>query len=50
MFLDGARPDDICYGRGRERPAKDAKVVPLNIEKKVFRGHRITGYRLKRAA
>ena len=35
---------------GVEKPTKDAKVVPLNIEKKVFEGPRITGYRLKRAA
>ena len=50
MFLDGARPDDVYRGDGFDRPAKDAKVVPLNIEKKVFQGPRIIGYRLKQAA
>ena len=50
MYLDGARPDDVYQGVGVEKPTKDAKVVPLNIEKKVFEGPRITGYRLKQAA
>ena len=50
MYLDGARPDDVYRGNPMEKPGRDSKVVPLNIEKKVFRGPRITGYRLKRAA
>ena len=50
MTLNGFRPDD-CYQRDLPEPVPhDAKVVPLNIEKKVFKETRVVGYRLKKAA
>ena len=50
MLLQGFRPDDY-YRRDIPEPIpKDAKTVPLNIEKRKFKDTRITGYRLKQAA
>jgi transposase InsO family protein len=49
MTLDGARPDDF-YGRDRpEAVPKNAKVVPLQIERRHFAEARVTGFRLPRA-
>ena len=50
MTLDGVRPDDVYYGTKPEKPKRDAKTVPYNIEQYFFRETRITGYRLKEAA
>jgi putative transposase len=50
MTLDGLRPDDLYYGRETEKPSRDAKTVPSNIERQIFQETRITGYRLKSAA
>jgi hypothetical protein len=32
MTLDGLRPDDVYYDRKPEKPARDSKTVPTNIE------------------
>jgi len=50
MTLDGLRPDDIYYGKKPEKPKRDAKTVPCNIEQHLFRETRVTGYRLKDVA
>jgi transposase InsO family protein len=50
MTLDGARPDDVYSGDEFRRPDRDKKKVPRNIERRVFRATRVTGYRLKEAA
>jgi transposase InsO family protein len=50
MRLDGARPDDVYNGKEIQRPACDAKTVPRNIERRVFRATHVTGYRLREAA
>ncbi|MCD6395377.1 MAG: integrase core domain-containing protein [Planctomycetes bacterium] len=50
MTLDGNRPDDVFYNNKTDKPERDAKTVPCNIEKHFFRQTRITGYRLKKAA
>ncbi len=50
MTLDGLRPDDVYYGEKPEKPKRDAKTVPCNIEQRFFREARITGYRLTKAA
>lgn len=50
MTLDGARPDDVYGGDEIRRPGRDAKKVPRNIERRVFRATRVTGYRLEEAA
>ena len=50
MRLDGARPDDF-YCRDRPEPvARNAKVLPLQIERRYFADARLTGYRLPKAA
>ncbi len=50
MRLDGARPDDV-YGRDLPEPvARDAKVLPVTIERRYFSETRVTGYRLPKAA
>jgi len=50
MTLDGARPDD-CYARDLPEPVpRNAKVVPLEIERRYFEETRVTGFRLPRAA
>ncbi len=50
MTIDGARPDDVFNGDDIQRPSRDAKKVPRNIERRVFRATRVTGYKLKKAA
>ena len=50
MTLDGFRPADF-YCRDQPEPVEqDAKVVPLNIERRSFRETRVTGFRLPKAA
>ena len=50
MTLDGIRPDDIYYNNKPDKPKRDAKTVPCNIEQRFFRETRVVGYRLKKAA
>jgi hypothetical protein len=50
MTLDGNRPDDIYYDNKPNKPKREAKMVPCNIEQHFFRHTRVTGYRLKKAA
>jgi len=50
MTLEGLRPDDLYYSRQPEKPKRDAKTVPANIERHVFAETRLTTYRLKDAA
>ena len=50
MTLDGLRPDDVYYNNKPEKPGRDAKTVPCNIEQRYFQQTQITGYRLKKAA
>ena len=50
MTLDGLRPDDVYYNNKPEKPGRDAKTVPTNIEQHFFKQTRITGYRLTKAA
>jgi hypothetical protein len=47
---NGLRPDDVYYEKKPEKPKRDAKTVPCNIEHHRFQETRITGYRLKKAA
>jgi hypothetical protein len=32
MTLDGMRPDDVYYNNKPDKPERDAKTVPANIE------------------
>jgi hypothetical protein len=50
MTLEGFRPDDLYYDRKPEKPKRDAKAVPCNVERRVFQETRITAYRPKNAA
>ncbi len=50
MTLEGLRPDDLYYDRKPEKPTRDSKAVPGNIERHVFAETRLTAYRLKNAA
>jgi putative transposase len=50
MTLEGLRPDDLYYDRKHEKPKRDAKAVPDNIERHVFAETRLTAYRLKNPA
>ena len=50
MTLDGIRPDDIYYDNKPEKPKRDAKIIPYNIEQRFFCQGRLVGYRLKEAA
>jgi len=50
MTLDGARPDDVYSVDEFRRPARNAKKVPRDIERRVFRVTRVTGYRQNVAA
>ena len=50
MTLDGIRPDDVYYNNKPDKPGRDAKTVPTNIELHYFCHTRITGYRLTKAA
>lgn len=48
MILDGLRPDDVYYEKKPEKPKRDAKTVPCNIEHHRFQQTRSTGYRFKK--
>jgi hypothetical protein len=50
MTLDGLRPDDVYNNNKPDKPKRDAKTVPCNIEQHYFRQTRIMGYRLKKVA
>jgi transposase InsO family protein len=50
MTLEGLRPDDVYYSRKSEKPKRDAKTLPCNIQQHLFRETRVTGYRLKDVA
>ncbi len=50
MTLEGLRPDDSYYNHKPEKPKRDAKTVPGNIERHVYAETRVTAYRLKTAA
>ena len=50
ITLDGFRPDDVYYDKKPEKPKRDSKKVPCNIEHRLFQETRITGYRLKNVA
>jgi transposase InsO family protein len=50
MTLDGIRPDDAYYSKKPEKPKRDSKTVPRNIQQHLFRETRVTGYRLKDVA
>jgi len=50
MSLDGVRPDDVYYDKKPKKPERDSKTVPCNIEHRLSRETRITGYRLKSVA
>jgi len=50
MTLDGIRPDDVYYDKKPEKPKHDSKKVPCNIEYRLFRETKVTGYRLKKVA
>jgi transposase InsO family protein len=50
ITLDGHRPDDVYYDRKLEKPDRDAKTIPENIEQHRFQETRVTGYRLKDVA
>ena len=50
MTLDGLRPDDVYYDRKPEKPDRDSKTVPVNIDQRLFKETWVTGYRLKDVA
>jgi hypothetical protein len=50
MALEGLRPDDSYCDRKPEKPKRDAKTVPGNIERHVFPETRLAAYCLKNAA
>jgi hypothetical protein len=50
MALEGLRPDDFYHDRRPDKPKRDAKTVPGNIERHVFAETQITAYCLKNAA
>ena len=50
MTLDGLCPDDVYYNNKPEKPGRNAKTVPCNIEQHYFRHTRTMGYRLKKVA
>ena len=50
MAIDGARPYDVYGGDEFQKPSRDTKKVPPNIERRAFRTTRVTGYRLKEVA
>ena len=50
MTLEALRPDDLYYDHKPQKPRRDAKTVPANIERHVFPETRLTAYRLKNAA
>jgi transposase InsO family protein len=50
MTLDGLRPDDVYFNNKPEKPERNAKTIPGNIEQHYFRQTRITGYGLRKVA
>jgi hypothetical protein len=44
--LGGALPSMIHRGRQWTKPAKSAKALPTNLERRIFADTRITAYRL----
>ena len=50
MTLEGLRPDDVYYNNKPDKPGRNAKTVPCNIEQHFFRQTRVMGYRLKKVA
>ena len=49
MSVEGCRPNDVFLQRTLEKPQPDAKVVPLNLERRFFPETRTTAYRLQEA-
>jgi hypothetical protein len=47
MTLEGLRPDELYYDHKPEKPKRDAKAVPGNIERNMFQETQLTAYRLK---
>jgi transposase InsO family protein len=43
MTLEGIRPDDVYYSNKPDKPKRDAKTVPCNIDQHYFDQTRITG-------
>jgi hypothetical protein len=50
MTLDGLRPDDVYDDNKPDKPGRDAKTIPSDIEQHYFRSTRITGYQMKNIA
>ena len=50
MTLEGLRPDDVYFDNKPDKPERNAKSVPCDIEQCYFRHTRITGYRLRKVA
>ena len=50
MTLDGMRPDDVYFNNKPDKPERDAKTVPCDIEQHFFHQTRVMGYRQKKAA
>jgi len=50
MTLDNIRPDDVYYDNKPDKPKRDAKKAPHNIEQHFFQETKVTGYRLKKTA
>ena len=50
MTLEGLRPDDVYFDNKPNKPERNAKSVPCDIEQCYFRHTRITGYRLRKVA
>jgi transposase InsO family protein len=50
MTLDGFRPDDVYYNNKPDKPERDAKTVPCDIEQHFFDQTRVMGYRLRKVA
>ena len=50
MTLNGLCPDDVYYDNKPNKPERDAKTVPDDIEQHYFCQTRTTGYRLRKVA
>ena len=50
MTLDGMRPDDVYFNNKPDKPERDAKTVPCDIEQHFFQQTRVMGYRLRKVA